>query len=76
MAVQHLAGRLPHRTTPREDGFLTTAPVKSFAPNGYGLYGTAGNVWEWCADWFAPDYYAHVARPPTRRGPDDRRAAG
>lgn len=41
-----------------EDGFLTTAPVDSFAPNGWGLYQTSGNVWEWCADWFLPKYYS------------------
>jgi sulfatase modifying factor 1 len=40
-----------------DDGFLTTAPVKSFPPNGYGLYEASGNVWEWCADWFLPKYY-------------------
>lgn len=40
-----------------EDGFLGTASVKSFPPNAYGLYEMAGNVWEWCADWFLPDYY-------------------
>jgi formylglycine-generating enzyme required for sulfatase activity len=33
--------------------------VKTFRPNGYGLHQTTGNVWEWCADWFAPTYYAH-----------------
>jgi formylglycine-generating enzyme required for sulfatase activity len=40
-----------------EDGHLTTAPVKSYRPNGYGLMQTAGNVWEWCNDWFSANYY-------------------
>jgi formylglycine-generating enzyme required for sulfatase activity len=39
------------------DGYLRTAPVKTFPPNGYGLYEVAGNVWEWCADWYHPGYY-------------------
>jgi len=39
------------------DGFERTAPVKSFAPNGYGLYDMAGNVWEWCSDWFDEQLY-------------------
>jgi formylglycine-generating enzyme required for sulfatase activity len=36
------------------DGFEWTAPVRSFAPNGYGLYQMAGNVWEWTADYYEP----------------------
>ena len=51
-----------------DDGYLTTAPVRSYRPNGYGLWQTVGNVWEWCADFFSPRTYhdALAAAEPAR----------
>ena len=40
----------------------TTAPVSSFKPNGYGLSDMAGNVWEWCRDWYSSDQFGRVMR--------------
>jgi len=48
-------GTFPSENT-LDDGYLGTAPVDSFTPNGFGLHNTSGNVWEWCADWFDSAY--------------------
>jgi formylglycine-generating enzyme len=48
---------------------LSVKPMRAFPPNGYGLYGMAGSVWEWTADWYDAEYYRH-APPRNPAGPD------
>jgi sulfatase modifying factor 1 len=62
-------GRFPNENR-KEDGYARTSPVGTYPPNKFGLYDMAGNVWEWCSDWFRPDYYA---QSPVRnpQGPPD-----
>ena len=77
---EHFPGRQPAANTwqgefpwqnLKLDGYEGTSPVRSFEPNGFGLYDMCGNVWEWTADWFtsahsAPDS-APCCAPPDRR---------
>jgi formylglycine-generating enzyme required for sulfatase activity len=55
-------GEFPSRDT-GEDGYVGSCPVDAFEPNGYGVYSMTGNAWEWCSDWFSPDFH--------RTGPQD-----
>lgn len=71
-------GEWPHRNT-EADGFFTTAPVKRFAPNGYGLFDMAGNVWEIVSDLYHPNAYALPSATvpnPVGPSPQDARQAG
>ena len=63
-------GIFPYQNS-EKDGYFATAPVKSFPPNNYGLYEMAGNVWEWCSDWYHYGFYASTdAKSPNPHGPN------
>jgi formylglycine-generating enzyme required for sulfatase activity len=61
-------GRFPNQNL-EKDHFYGAAPVSSFAPNGYGLFDMAGNVWEWCSDHYRHDYYQTINKPEGVKNP-------
>ena len=54
-------GEFPKHDT-ADDGFAGTSPVDAFPPNGFKLYSITGNAWEWCADWFDPEFHRTAER--------------
>ena len=61
-------GQFPDVNT-AADGWVSTAPASAYKPNGFGLYNVAGNVWEWCNDWFSPTH--HITDDPNNpMGPE------
>lgn len=70
--LNHWEGR-SHRENSGADGWVYLSPVHTYPPNRWGLYDPAGNVWQWVADWYAPDTFAKNAATPgitDPRGPD------
>lgn len=65
-------GEFPNLDT-ADDGYAGTSPVDAYPPNNFGFYSITGNAWEWCSDWFSPDFHRDGPRqdptgPPVGTG--------
>jgi formylglycine-generating enzyme len=65
-------GQFPHTNT-ADDGYIATAPARSFKPNCFGLYNVSGNVWEWVQDWFSPTHHLNASRTDPSGPPEGER---
>lgn len=65
--ANYFQGTFPDNNT-QLDGYSTTAPVKSYPPNGLGIYDMIGNVWEWTSDWYRPDTHKRNSEVASTRG--------
>jgi sulfatase modifying factor 1 len=61
-------GEFPRQNT-KADGFERTSPVRSYPPNGYGLYDMGGNVWNWVSDLYRADVHVLLAKEPSCHNP-------
>jgi formylglycine-generating enzyme len=59
-----------HVKNTRLDGFVYVSPVRAFRPNAWGIHDPVGNVWQWTADFYAPDTYARARDAHDPKGAD------